>query len=645
MSWKPAATVPVLLIVGLACGLTGGVAPATLERRGEMFLVNGNASGLARYGDYLYLVLNESTHPLVVYDIRNPAEPKLVRHLPAPGWPMRCRLVAPGWLWTVHGNGEGFFDLRDPANPRLVSDADITAGPPLRRLSRKDFRVHPNFTYITCAWENTLYYGTEKETTAIYDISQPQNPKLLAEIADGTPVALEGKWLFVVGKSTPVQVYDVSDPARPKLVGRLTPHQDWPFALRGSAVALEKDRLYVGIRRDLPKLFGRGPFEQAQTGIAVFDVRDWQNPRWLGHAWVEDAISDITTLACKDGFVLASDAAFGLRVFDARQPQRIPQVAADRQGGELSAAVLLSQRRLLALGQNISGSIFLVDVRDSQRPRRLGYFHHGLRVWGQMASSADERFLYFQADISRPRPGFSALFTLDVQDASQPRLVSVVGDVARAYGLVRVGNYLYSSGGDIFDLSQPDQPRRLSQRLPASGYQIAYRDNYLYLAQFADQDGQGRLYVIHLAEPQKPELVGQLTLPFGHRVISMAFLDKRLYLGWAERANGRRPRGLVVEVDVSNPQNPRILRRLDPEKDLQLTGHYCQVWSDGQHLMVGSYHRRIGIYDVDNPQQPPTCLALADNLPSAWWMTGEPGRIYRVCLDRLLILEYPLRQP
>jgi hypothetical protein len=93
-------------------------------------------------------------------------------------------------------------------------------------------------------------------------------------------------------------------------------------------------------------------------------------------------------------------------------------------------------------------------------------------------------------------------------------------------------------------------------------------------------------------------------------------------------------------VDVSNPQNPRIVRRFDPEKDLHLTGHYCQVWSDGNRLFVGSYHRKIGVYDVSNTQQPPTCLGLVDNLPSAWWMVGEPNRIYRVCLDRLLILDY-----
>ncbi|GBD35047.1 hypothetical protein HRbin36_00151 [bacterium HR36] len=612
-----------------------------LRRAGEVFLVNGNASGLARYGDYLYMVLNESTHPLVVYDIRQPERPRVVRHLQAPGWPMRCRLVAPGWLWTVHGNGEGFFDLTFPDHPKLATDPQ--AGPLLRHVRRTDFRVHPNFTYTTCAWQNVLYYGTENQATAIYDIAEPNKPKLLAELTDGVPMQLQENYLFLSGKAG-LQVYDVANPAQPKLVGRLSPTSDWPFTLRISAVAWEKDRLYVGIRQDLPALFGRGPFAQAQSGLAVFDVRDWQQPRLLGYTWVENTISDITGLACKDGYVFASDASFGLRVYDTRVPERIRQVAADRQGGELSAAVLLPKRRLLVLGQNLSGSTFVVDIADAFRPRLLGYYHHGLRVWGQMASSDDERYVYFQADISRPRPGLSGLFTLDVQDPQHPSLASVVPDVARAYGLACVGQYLYSSGGDIFDLRQPNQPKKLAVRLPASGYQIAHYDNHLYVANFAESSERGQLSILRLQTPTEAEIAGRLDLPLGHRVISMAFLDKRLYLGWAERSGeARRPRGLVIEVDITDPRTPKILRRFDPEKDLQLTGHYCQVWSDSQYLIVGSYHRKIGVYDVSVQNRQPACVALLDDLPSAWWLVGESERLYRICLDRLLVLEYRKR--
>jgi hypothetical protein len=608
-----------------------------LQRAGEVFLANGNASGLVRSGDYLYMVLNESTHPLVVYDIREASQPRVIRHLPAPGWPMRCRLVAPGWLWTVHGNGEGFFDLEEPGHPRRSDQPQ--EGPPLRRLSRTAFRVHPNFTYSSCAWETTLFYGTEKSSTAIYDIRDPDKPRLLAELPEVVPVLYQDHWLFTTGKAAPVQVYDVRAPSRPVLLGQIVPPPDWPFHLRGSAVAYAPPHLYVGIRRDLPKLFGRGPLEQAQSGIAVFDVRDWRQPRLLGFAWVEEAISDITTLAVKDGYVYASDAAFGLRVLDARQPAQPRWVTADRQGGELSAAVLLPQRGLIALGQNISGSVFVVDTREPDRPQRRGFFHHGLRVWGQMAASADERYVYFQADISRPRPGFSGLFTLDVQDPEQPRLASLIPDVRRAYGLLRLGDYLYSSGGDIFELRPPGQPRRLSTRLPVSGYQIAHHAGHLYVASFAENDGQGRLFVLQCDKPDQPRLVGQLPLPLGHRVISMAFLHGRLYLGWAYRSGeARRPRGLLVEVDISQPKQPRLLRQFDAEKDLQLTAHYCHVAPAGRYLLVGSYHRKIGLYDVQPGSAPPRCLAHIDGLPSAWWMVAQDHRLYRVCLDRLLVL-------
>lgn len=613
----------------------------TLQRAGEIVFTNGNASGLASYGDFLYMVMNESVTPLLVYDIRDPQHPRLLRRLPAPGWPMRCRIVGNRWLWTVHGNGEGFFDLSDPANPSLASERE---GPPLKFVSREHFRLHPNFTYQTCAFETTLFYGTDKGTTEIYDIALPQNPRHLATIPTGVPMSLDGKYLFVSGDKSPVQLWDVSVPAQPHLVGELSTG-GLPFEVRGSAVAMVDGKLFVGVRADLPSLFGAGPFPKVAGGIAVFNAARldrWDVKDLLGFAVIPDALSDITTLTYHKGHVFASDAAFGLRVFDVRQPNALRQVAADRQGGELSAVAFLPQRRLLAVGQNLSGSIFLVDMADPQRPQRLGFFHHFLRVWGTMATSPDERYLYFQADLSRPI-GMSALFTLDLQDPRRPQLTSVVHGVARAYGLVVVDRILYSSGGDLFDLSDPARPQRLPIRLPCEGYQIAHRDPYLFVAHFAAQTPQGQqglLSVVDIRQRTQPRLVAQLPLPFGHRVITTAFLGHYLFLGWAQRASGRRPSGLVVAVDIADPARPRLAGQWDTATDLGMPASitYTHTWTDGKWLFVGCYHSHLSVFAVEEQEGRVQLrkVAMLSGLPSAWLMTGEKGWIYRVALDRIV---------
>lgn len=445
----------------------------SMEVIGKLLFTNGNASGLALYQNYLYMVTNESVTPLLVYDISDPLKPRLLKRMRAPGWPLRCRLIGKH-LWTIHGNGEGFFSLEDPSNPVLLKAQE--KAPAVRYVSRGKFRRHPNLTYIACASGHILFYGTKRtevpekdyetqlkqelqtltsgeitETdsdeildskrrqktprkfppyiTEIYDISNPARPSLLATIDSGAPTVLQGTVLFVSGES--IQLFDVSSAEHPRLLGELRAPEGACFELRGSAVAIGDGRLYVGIRRDFPNFQGRGPFDGAQTGIAVFDATNLAQPRLLGYCFVPDVFSSITTIAYRRGYIFASDSAFGLRVFDVRDPANIREVARDRQGGELSAVALVPERRLLVLGQNLSGGIYLVDVSHPASPRQLGYFRHGLRVWGTMAVYR-RRFLYFQADISRPRPGVSLLYILDTEEPSRPRLCTTVPDVPRS---------------------------------------------------------------------------------------------------------------------------------------------------------------------------------------------------------------------
>lgn len=630
---------------------------------GEVVIPNGNASGLAKYGDWLYMVLNESTNPLLVYDIRDPANPRFVRYLPAPGWPMRCRVIG-NWLWTVHGNGEGFFHLADPSSPRF-SLLPIE-GPNLRRLERvwsreewrpefrgRKFLVHPCLTYSSCATDNTLFYGTLEGTTEVYDIRDPKHPKLLVEIKEGTPANFDGNLLFVAGNNL-VSVYDVREPSKPRKLGTVNGNQFQEltsngFSLRSSAVAYGDKKLFVVIRRNLVDFLGvaKGPFENAQCGIAVFDVTTWERPSLLGWFALPQIVSDLTTLVYHKGHIFASDAAFGLRVFNVQNPKNIRQVASDRQGGELSAVAFMPKRKLLCVGQNITGGIVFLDASNPQRPQVLSHLHLApCRFWGTMATYQD-RYLYAQGDFSRPRPGFSGLFTVDTQDPRNPRLTAIIPNVNRAYGMVVVDKYLYTSGGDIFDLSEPGKPIRLDIRLPCSGYQIAHREPYLFVANFAGEgEGeaqQGALYVVDIGQRENPKLVGKLPLPFGHRVITMAFVGKFLFLGWAQRTGGRRPAGLLVCVDISDPTNPVIVKRWDVGNDLGFNEAitYTHVWTDGKLLFAGGYHRWIAMFEVhEKPQLSLKLVGKLGNLPTAWLMTGEPGTIYRVCLDRVMTFRY-----
>jgi len=42
----------------------------------------------------------------------------------------------------------------------------------------------------------------------------------------------------------------------------------------------------------------------------------------------------------------------------------------------------------------------------------------------------------------------------------------------------------------------------------------------------------------------------------------------------------------------------------------------------------------------ERPQLSLRLIGKLGNLPSAWLTTGEPGTIYRICLDRIMVIRY-----
>jgi len=684
----------------LSVGLTVSLHPICLlgaegdeiafERIARVEMTNGNPSGLTKYGDHLYMVMNESVTPLLVFDISEPGKPRLVNRVRAPGWPMRCRIVADKWLWTVHRNGEGFFDLTDPANPVIAKEPG--KGPNLRRVSRERF-TRRFLTYISCSYDDVLYYGCHGEVSAdterapekvggneeeaqeaedtddpvesavegrdekpeedqkqedadpapevwrkveVHDIRDPNRPALLSTIDGVIPRTLQGDLLFATGKG--IFIYDVKDPKEPKLLCHLDNKPEWKdFQLRGSeCYAYADGRLYMGIIRDCPDFFGHGRIARSQVGVAVFDARGWKNAKLLGYGFSSDQIAGIGSLVYHKGFVFSNDSGFGLRVFDVRDPRNVHEVPGHREGGELSAALLIPQRRLLALGQNINGNVFLVDVEDPQNPRTLGYFHHRLRVWGRMATFED-RYLYFQADKSRPW-GAAVFYALDIQDPERPKLTHAIPKVGRIYNLTVVDRHLYAGSGRIFDLADPARPRPLPARIPgAAKYgDLLYREPFLFVVNPYGEK-HGSLSVVDISRRDKPVLVGRTVLPGkGHRVTTTALMGKYLFVGWG---------WVAYAVDVSNPRQPEVVRKWHVATHLGLPRHYCHVWSDGDTLFIGSYRRHIGAYDVSGIPEKPRRLGLLDWAPSAWFMTGEQGIIYRVCLNRLQVVRYGKNPP
>ncbi|MBN9683753.1 MULTISPECIES: LVIVD repeat-containing protein [unclassified Corallococcus] len=189
--------------------------------------------------------------------------------------------VANGYAYVIAGSeGMFVFDVKDPANPKLVSEHKL-----------------PTETYTsTLISGTTLYLGTYSKGIRICDLGKPEAPTcdktVLADLSVRADNMVKDGNLLYVASPLPradIVILDVTQPSAPTLVVRYTVEgasadlSEYPYAL-----AVQDNRLYVSnwsygltvtdlaplaTTAKLPKLLGRfaGP---STSALAVGKLGD-----------------------------------------------------------------------------------------------------------------------------------------------------------------------------------------------------------------------------------------------------------------------------------------------------------------------------------------------------------------------------------
>lgn len=384
--------------------------------------LSGTAQGILREGNLVYVSVG--TEGVVVVDVSNPVDPKVVTQLDLPGLSFamaispvhRIAAVAAG-SESVTGPDAGvhLLDVSVPATLRLLRTIPI----PVQTITehrgcfiaglRKEFRILDALTGAELAWaptrsdilgvtavEDRLYAATQ-EGLEIFDLSTAM-PTFLG--GTNTPNTLvwrfyEGDMIVTrgvlhAGTARGYLTMDVSDPARPTQLALSQRTPVWimhGLALNGSG----KMGTLIS--------FGGGARE-----LAVFDAT---NPldadRFLTSFSTEGPAHD---LDFKSGLVFVADARFGLSIFNT--------ATADTLGVPPTVSVDFSQ-----LDQDsgregiqvIAGSSLTVeaDVRDDLQMREASLWVNGLK-----SAARDTGPVIFPLEIPGVIPD-SGVLTVQVQ--------------------------------------------------------------------------------------------------------------------------------------------------------------------------------------------------------------------------------------
>ena len=467
--------------------------------------------GVVVSGNYAYLAAVQSG--LLVVDIADPTAPRVVGSASLGGHHARDLLVV-GDRAYVYGGDVWIFDISNPRAPRELArhfghwTTLVSAnGPYLHVLEQR-----PPWTFETTAVQVMDYtMPTQPVILGEYNISHFQNEIRLAMVRDDR-LHLYGK----TSQGTVLETLDISQPYNPYRIASAR------FDLGGSAA------------QDV-KVSGHHAYLADQTGLRIFDISDPLNPDW---------VTDIE-VASLGGWEIGESRVRRL---------------------EFHGHLVGILEDWLVKGEAYERSrLHLLDISNPARPSRRGTYEYGGFI-SDVVLKGNYAFLASYGVFMNSEFFDGGLEVLDLSSPGDPMLVNIIptegraGAVAASGDLLLVGTSGPSPGIEIFDISDPSQPRRIALWEPEQG-QLAFHPSRRGLTisgslAWINAEHPG-LLVIDISNPSHP-------ITASHKVGGVGYLDitgDRLFgYRWAATQDGGGYQ--LQEFDVSDPANPRLVGQM-----------------------------------------------------------------------------------
>jgi len=284
-----------------------------------------------------------------------------------------------------------------------------------------------------------------------------QQPTADAGIGPGMDVIREGEYLYMLQQRNLV-ILSIKDPAHPTVIGKLEDMGN----LR--QIEVRDNVAYITARED---------------GLFVVDVSERRAPKLLSHY---DTIEFATGIAIEGRYAFVAQRWFGVEIIDISDPAKLRHVSVVRVGEAQSCVVSGGYLYAGAWGEC---RVAICDVRNPADPKQVAT----IKLNGRGDGLCVENGLLYAA-YGHHQPG--AKNSLD-----DPR-------------------YGKGNGMEIYDVSHPEKPRRLSRVQFDWRYYYGWPDTwrvvlalpYAYL--YHTHNG---VFILDVSDPEKPEELMQIRIP------------------------------------------------------------------------------------------------------------------------------------
>jgi len=489
-----------------------------LEQAGRLFLPHGwFDQRIARKGNYLYQANGETSRKLSVFDISQPAKPKLLRFVDHGSDRLFMNHLA-GDLLICCDQAQYLvpFDISDPERPRELPVWHPYYPFPTNVDQRAHCVLRGNQLFLTCGSMPKPGIAPTCELR-VYALAKPFKPSLKATLTvfphfssaiqghftKGRRwpwpggVVEDGNLLHVLWGGQAVTGIDVSTPFQPRVVYVYEPGTEW--VIRG---LVRKDKtLFLSLNSTkwrVSRQYRKSTFEPGR-GVVALDVTDAAHPREIG-VW--------QGLPCVTQMLAAGD--------------RLYVTGATRTDREDRMCLGLENRNL-----QVNHWLHILDVSDPASMKSMGRWKFPMTTGSRGFGMVENGEHLYVGDSN------AGLLTLHVVDPRSIREVDRFTNTSEIGQSVLAGDHAYvvSDAGsvhnlNVVDVKDPQQPKLLRSIAVPYELQRHFRSltiegpgaprRFLYLmGRRYTSEYRNLLTVLDLADPARPEPVRIVELPEG----------------------------------------------------------------------------------------------------------------------------------
>lgn len=294
-----------------------------------------SASIIAIQDDILYMTTGSQTNAkekaLYLFNIKNPAQPRLLSKVPLKGFPQDLE-VHGNKVILVNAKSVYEIDVTNPVKPEIVSETLVSEDPV---YGPGGIELKEDFVYIACraggvlivdikdtesvvrktfegaflrdtlSLDNVLYAADHMKGIQIYDLDSGDRIFTMP-LRNGLAMRMrhDGEKIFLANGSNGLLIFSFFQDGRLEKIGELP--------------SLGRYQAYGTFIFDMA--FDAAPAKYAiiaagETGIAVIDVQDPSKPKLVA-VCPELQWTYVKSIAVKNDILYANDDTYGLRVVD-----------------------------------------------------------------------------------------------------------------------------------------------------------------------------------------------------------------------------------------------------------------------------------------------------------------------------------------